>query len=163
MPGCSPVLDHYVVLTTGNELPGGFDLGSRVRENESIPVEESPVIGSQEDPISFPVRHFQSLYSSQCSEEGIKGRKMITYISSFKETGVIQFEDNLSEDDHKCFNLIYELLLLEGKAGNLTDLAMGMVLAEKPPAWLPITHCGLEHLIINSEAFQTKKKAEYDT
>ena len=35
---CSPVLDHYAVLTTGNEVPGGFDLGSGVRENESVPV-----------------------------------------------------------------------------------------------------------------------------
>ena len=62
--GCSSVLHHYTVLTTGNGLPGGFDLGSGVRENKSIPVEEYLVIGSQEDPISSPVRSFQSLYSA---------------------------------------------------------------------------------------------------
>ena len=131
--GCSPVLDCYAVLTTDNELPGGFDLGNGVWENEAVPVEESPVIGSEEDPIGSPVRSFQLLYSSQSSEEGIKGMKMIPYISSLKETGVIQFEDTSSEEDRRCFNLIYESLLLEGKAGNLTDLAVGMVLAEKPP------------------------------
>ena len=103
-------------------------------------MEESPVIGSQGDPISSPVRSFQSLYSSQSSEEGIKGTKMIPYISPLKETGVKQFEYTLSEEDHRCFNLIYKSLLLEGKAGNLTDLAMGMVLAEKLPVWLPIIH-----------------------
>ena len=53
------------------------------------------------------------------------------------------------------------MLLLKGKAGNLTDLTVGIVLAEKPPAWLPVVHGRLKHLIISSEAFQKKKKAEY--
>ena len=44
---------------------------------------------------------------------------------------VVQFEDTLSEEDHRNFNLIYESLLIEGKAGNLTDLTLGMVSAEK--------------------------------
>ena len=32
--GCSPVLDHSAVLTTGNEITGGFDLSSKVRKLE---------------------------------------------------------------------------------------------------------------------------------
>ena len=36
-----------------------------------------------------------------------------------------------------------------------------MVLAEKPPAWLQVMHGRLKHLIISSEVFQKKKKAEY--
>ena len=56
--GCSPILDHSAVVTTGNELSGGFDLGSGVRQNELELVEESLVIGPQEDPISSPVRSF---------------------------------------------------------------------------------------------------------
>ena len=87
---------------------------------------------------------------------------MIPYILPLKETGVIQFQDTLSEGECRCFNLVYESLLLEGKAGNLTDLAMGMVLAEKPPTWLPVIYGQLKHLIINSEAFQRKKKAKYN-
>ena len=87
---------------------------------------------------------------------------MIPYVPPLKETRVMQFEDTLSEVDHRSFNLIYESLLLEGKAGNLTDLTVGMVLAEKPPTWLPVIHGCLKHLIISSEAFQKKKKAEYD-
>ena len=63
---------------------------------------------------------------------------------------------------HRSFNLIYESLLLQGKVGNLTDLTVGMVLAEKPPAWLPVINGHLKHLIISSEAIQKKKKAEYD-
>ena len=64
--------------------------------------------------------------------------------------------------DCRNFNLIYESLLLEGKAGNLTDLTIGMVLAEKPPAWLQVMHGRLKHLIISSETFQKKKKADYN-
>ena len=86
---------------------------------------------------------------------------MISYVPPLKETRVLQFEDTLSEMDHRNFNIIYESLLLEGKAGNLTDLTVVMVLAEKPPAWLPVMHGRLKHLIISSEAFQKKKKAEY--
>ena len=56
---------------------------------------------------------FQSLHSSQGSEKD----KMIPYVAPSE----LQFEDTLSEMDHRNFNLIYESLLLEGKAGNLTD------------------------------------------
>ena len=54
-------------------------------------------------------------------------------------------------------------MLLEGKAGNLTDLTLGMVLAEKPPTWLQVMHERLKHLIISSEKFTKKKKAKYNT
>ena len=70
---------------------------------------------------------------------------MIPYVPPLKETRVLQFEDTLSEMDHRSFNLIYESLLLEKKAGNLTDLTVGMVLAEKPPACLPVMHGRLKH------------------
>ena len=93
------------------------------------------------------------LQSSQGSEKD----EMIPY-----EVKVLQFEDTLSEMDHRNFNLIYELLLLERKAGNLTDLTVVMVLAEKPPAWLQVMHGRLKHLKISSEVFQKKKKAEYN-
>ena len=70
-----------------------------------------------------------------------------------EEVRVLQFEDTLLEIDHRNFNLIYESLLLEGKTGNLTDLMVGMVLVEKPPAWLQVMCGRLKHLIINSEVF----------
>ena len=37
-----------------------------------------------------------------------------------------------------------------------------MVLAEKPPTWLQVMHGRLKHLIISSETFQKKMKAEYN-
>ena len=87
---------------------------------------------------------------------------MIPYVSPLEEIRVLQFEDTLSKADHRNFNLIYESLLLEGKAGNLTDLMVEMVLVEKPLAWLQVMHGRLKHLIISFEVFQKKKKAEYD-
>ena len=38
---------------------------------------------------------------------------------------------------------------------------MGMVLAENPPAWLQVMHKRLKHLIISSETFKKKKRAEH--
>ena len=68
----------------------------------------------------------------------------------------------MSQEDHRNFNLIYESLLLEGKMGNLTDLTLGMALAEKSLTWLQVMHERLKHLIISSEKFKEKKKAEYN-
>ena len=107
---------------------------------------------------SSPLGSFQSLHCSQGSEK----YKMIPYVPPSEKVKVLQLEDTLSEVDCRNFNLIYESLLLEGKAGNLRDLIFGMVLAEKPLAWLHIMHGRLKHLIISSETFQKKKKAEYD-
>ena len=74
---------------------------------------------------SSPLGSFQSLLSSQRSEKD----KMITYAPTLRGMKVLQFEDTLSEEDCRNFNLIYESFLMEGKAGNLTDLTLGMVLA----------------------------------
>ena len=118
----------------------------------------TPVIRSWQDPISSPVKSFQLLYSSQSSEKGMKEAEMIPCVSPLKETRVVQFEDTLSDQDQKCFDLIYELLLHEGQAGSDTYLAVDMVLAKQPPAWLPVIHGRLKHLIISSKAFQEKKR-----
>ena len=83
---------------------------------------------------------------------------MIISVSPLQMTMTIHFEDTLSDEDHFQFNLIYWSLLIEGKTGNLTYLAIGMVLAGKPPAWLPVILEGLKHLIISSEAFQKEKE-----
>ena len=74
-----------------------------------------------------PGGSFPSLSSSQSSGDN----KMIPYVSPIGKVRVLKFEDTLSEEDHRGFNLIYESLLLEGRVGNLTDLTMGMVLVEK--------------------------------
>ena len=145
----SPVMNQLPARMTGDEFTDGSMPVREVRDKE---------LGSMEDPINSPLGSFQSLHSSQSSEKD----KMIPYLPPSEEVRMLQFEDTLSEIDHRNFNLIYESLLLEGNAGNLTDLMVGMVLAEEPPAWLQVMHERLKHLIISSEVFQKKKKAEYD-
>ena len=121
----SPVMNQLPVRMTGDELTDGSTDGSmparEVRDKE---------LGSMKDPISSPLGSFQLLHSSQSSEKD----KIIPYVPPSEDVRVLQFEDTLSEIDHRNFNLIYESLLLKGKAGNLIDLMVGMVLAEKPPA-----------------------------
>ena len=94
---------------------------------------------------SSPGGSFPSLSSSQSSGSN----KMIPYVSPIEKVRVLKFEDTLSEEDHRSFNIIYESPLLEGGAGNLTDLTMGIVLVEKHPAWLQVMHERLKHLIIS--------------
>ena len=61
-----PVLNHSAVMMTGDELPGGSKQVSETGENEAVPMGDS---------ISSPLGSFQSLNSSQNSEEGMKGTK----------------------------------------------------------------------------------------
>ena len=44
---------------------------------------------------------------------------MIPYVPLLEEMKILKFEDTLSEEDQRNFNLIYESLLMEGKAGNI--------------------------------------------
>ena len=70
----------------------------------------------------------------------------------------LRFEGTLSKEDCRQFKIIYESLLLEGRAGNLTKSTLEVVLAQKPPTWLQVTHERLKHLVISSETFQNKIK-----
>ena len=60
---------------------------------------------------SSPGGSFPSLSSSQSSGSS----KMIPYVSAIGKVRVLKFEDTLSEEDHRDFNIIYESLLLEGR------------------------------------------------
>ena len=132
-----PIMNQSPVMMTCDEFTDGSIPVREVRDKELWPME---------DPISSLFGSFQSLHSSQSSEKD----KMIPYVPQLEEIRVLQFEDTLSETDHGNFNFIYESLLLEGKAGNLTDLMVGMVLAEKPFAWLQVIHGRLKHLIVTN-------------
>ena len=79
---------------------------------------------------SSPGGSFPSLSSSQSSGSN----KMIPYVSPIGKVRVLKFEDTLSKEDHRSFNIIYKSLLLEGRAGNLTDLTMGMFFSRKTPS-----------------------------
>ena len=71
---------------------------------------------------------------------------------------ILKFEDTLAHEDYRQFRVIYDSLLLEGKAGNLTKSTLEVVLAQKPPAWLQVIYERLKHIVISSETFRNKKK-----
>ena len=67
----------------------------------------------------------------------------------------------MSKEDCKHFKIIYESLLLEGRAGDLTKSTLEVVLSQKPPMWLQVMYERLKHLIISSETFRNKMKMGY--
>ena len=67
----------------------------------------------------------------------------------------------MSEEDCRQFKIIYESLLLEGRAGNLTKSTLEVVLAQKPPTWLQVMYERLKHLIISSETFWNRINMGY--
>ena len=110
-----------------------------------------------EEPNQSLVGSFPSLSSGQNSE----GEEENPVVSLRNRVKILWFEDTLSEEDCKHFNIIYEFLLLEGRASNLTKLTHRVVLAQKPPTWLQVMYERLKHLIISSETFQNKMRMGY--
>ena len=93
---------------------------------------------------------FLSLSSEQNSER----EEGESNTSTTNRVKILKFEDTLTDEDHRQFEIIYESLLLEGKAGNLTKSTLEVLLAQKPPTWLQVIHERLKHLIISSETCQ---------
>ena len=92
---------------------------------------------------------FLSIDSEQSSEE----KEDVHNPSTTNQVKILKFEDTLADEDYRQFRIIYDSLLLEGKVGNLTKSTLEVVLAQKPPAWLPVIYQRLKHLVISSETF----------
>ena len=123
---------------------------------------ESEVLIPREDRqsqnnLKSPMGSFLSLNSEQSSE----GEGNDPIVSMTSRVKILKFEDILSEENCRQFEIIYESLLLEGKVGNLTKSMLEVVLAQKPPTWLQVIHERLKHLIISSETFRNRRKMEY--
>ena len=69
---------------------------------------------------------FLSLNSEQSSER--EEDESIT--STTNQVKILKFKDTLTDEDHRQFEIMYESLLLEGKAGNLTKSSLEVVLAQ---------------------------------
>ena len=110
-----------------------------------------------EEPNQSPVGSFPSLSSGQNSE----GEEENHIVSLTNRVKILQFEDTLSKEDCKHFNIIYESLLLEGRAGNLTKSTLEVILSQKPLTWLQVMYERLKHLIISSETFWNKMRMGY--
>ena len=107
--------------------------------------------------LELPMGSFLSPSSEQSSER--EEDEPITPMTNWVK--ILKFEDTLTDEDHRQFEIMYESLLLEGKVGDLTKSTLDVVLAQKPPAWLKVIHERLKHLIISSETFQNRRKRGY--
>ena len=79
------------------------------------------------DKLESPMGSFLFLNSEQ-SNEREEGESITSTTDQVK---ILKFENTLTDEDHRQFEIIYESLLLEGKAGNLTKSTLEVVLAQK--------------------------------
>ena len=117
----------------------------RVDNEISIARQDSQLSNDLESPMGS----FLSIDSEQSSKK--EEDKYIT--SMMNGVKILKFGDTLVDEDYRQFRIIYDSLLLEGKAGNLTKSMLEVVLAQKPPAWLQVIYELWKHLIIRSETF----------
>ena len=115
---------------------------------------ESAEVNQSPDVLKLPMGSFLSLSSEQNSG----GEEEDPIVPATNRVKILQFEDTLSKEDCRQFKIIYESLLLEGRAGNLTKSTLEVVLAQKTPTWLQVMYERLKHLIISSETFWNRMK-----
>ena len=115
---------------------------------------QSGEVNQSPDILKSLVGSFLSLSSEQNSE----GEENEPIVPTTNRVKILRFEDTLSKEDCRQFKIIYESLLLEGRAGNITKSTLEVVLAQKPPTWLQVMYERLKHLIISSETFWNRIK-----
>ena len=124
--------------------------GRRAESETSIARQDSQLSNNLELPMGSVL--------SIDSEQSSKKEEDAHVTSMTNRVKILKFEDTLADKDYRQFRVIYNSLLLEGKAGNLTKSTLEVVLAQKPPVWLQVIYERLKHLIISSETFRDKKK-----
>ena len=139
----NPVTMTDIITITGNNLESEIPI---FRQDNQLP-----------DNFDLPMESFLSLNSEQ-SNEREEGESITSTTNWVK---ILKFEDVLTDEDHRQFEIRYESLLLDGKVGNLTKSTLEVVLAQKPPAWLQVIHERLKLLIISLEFFPDRRKGGY--
>ena len=97
-------------------------------------------VNQSPDILKSPMGSFPSLSSEQNSE----GEEENPIVHVTNRVKILQFDGTLSKEDCRQFNILYESLLLEGRAGNLTKSTLEVVLALKPPTWLQVMYARLK-------------------
>ena len=154
----------------GRRIVGGDNLIEKINPvtmtditpNESNMLESEVPIPRKDNQspsnLESPMGSFLSLNSEQSSER----EENDFIVSMTSQVKILKFEDTLAEESCRQFEIIYESLLFEGKAGNLTKSMLEVVLAQKPPTWLQVIYERLKHLIISSETFQNRRQRGYE-
>ena len=126
--------------------------------NENDILENGVLIPREDSQSPNNLKSLMGSFLSLNSEQSSEGEGNDPIVPTTSRVKILKFEDTLYEENHRQFEIIYESLLLESKAGNLTKSTLEGVLAWKPPTWLQVIHERLKHLIISSKTFQKKEK-----
>ena len=129
-----------------------------ITTNEGRRVESETSIARWDSQLSSNLELLMESFLSIDSQQRSKKEEDAYVTSMTNQVKILKFEDTLADKDYRQFRVIYDSLLLEGKAGNLTKSTLEVVLAQKPPAWLQVIYGRLKHLVISSETFWDKKK-----
>ena len=124
-----------------------------ITPNESNILESEVSISRKDNQSASNLESSMGSFLSLNSEQSSEREENDPIISMTSQVKISKFEDTLAEESCRQFEIIYESLLLEGKAGNLTKSMLQVVLAQKPPAWVQVIHERLKYLIISSETF----------
>ena len=129
--------------------------------NENDILKSEVLIPRKDSQLPNNLKSLMGSFLSLNSEQSSEGEGDDPIVSMTSRVKILKFEDTLPKENHRQFEIIYESLLLEGKAGNLTKSMLEVVLAQKPPTWFQVIHERLKHLIISSETFWNRMKMEY--
>ena len=126
---------------------------TEIMTNEGRKVENEISIARQDSQLSNNLESPMGSFLSIDSEQSSKREENASVTSMANTVKILKFEDTLADEDFRQFRIIYDSLLLESIAGNLTKSTLEVVLAQNPPAWLQVLYERLKHLIISSETF----------
>ena len=132
-----------------------------IMPNENDILEKEVLISAEDSQSPDNLKSLMGSFLPLSSEQNSEREENDPIVPMMNSIKTLRFEDTLSEEDYRQFKIIYESLLLVGRAGNLTKSTLEVVLAQKPPTWLQVMHERLKHLIISSETFQEKRKMGY--
>ena len=124
--------------------------GRKVQSENTIARWDSQLLKNLESPLGS----FLSIDIEQSSR-----REENASVTSMANTvKILKFEDTLADEDYRQFRIIYDSLLQEGKAGNLTRSTLEVLLAQKPPAWLQSYMQGWNTSLLVQKLFKIRKR-----
>ena len=91
-----------------------------IATSEGNILESEVSIFRQDSQLSNNLESPMGSFLSPNSEQSSESKEDESIAPTTNRVKILKFEDTLTDEDHRQFEIIYESLLLEGKVGNLT-------------------------------------------
>ena len=88
--------------------------------NENGVLEKGKLKSGKISQLRDNLKSLMGSFLSLSSEQNSEGEENDPIVPMTNRVKILRFEDTLSKEDCRQFKIIYESLLLEGRAGNLT-------------------------------------------